>query len=125
MKEEKIIKKYNELLDRIKDAEPYKLNWGYDIYTCECGKIMITASKDVGGTPFKIRCKCGKMLRHDYTLSEDRLKQLYDDSDISDIREWIRPSLNVILRMSEPQLKYLFNGGLFFKDEIIEEFGEY
>jgi hypothetical protein len=113
MKKKEIEKKYKELINNIDNADIYDGRGTYDMYICEkCRKGIVTTYIDYGVTPFCIECPdCGKSMFHEYTLKEK-------PSGVN-IKEWVRPSLECALKMTDGQLDHLFKGGLFLKEELV------
>lgn len=112
MNEKEIEKKYKELINTINNAKIYDGRGTYDVYICDsCQHKIITTYKDLGVTPFSMRCPiCGKIMTHKSTLREKPI-------GVS-IKEWIRPTLEQAFKLNYYQLEHLFNGGLFLKEDL-------
>jgi len=112
MTQEEIKKKYKELIDTIDRAEIYDGRGTYDVYICDNpNHRVITTYMDLGVTPFCMACPiCGKTMRHEYTLKEKPIG--------CPIAEWVRPTIEQSLKLNDSELKHLFNGGLFLKEDL-------
>nr|DAF67736.1 MAG TPA: DNA-directed RNA polymerase [Caudoviricetes sp.] len=116
MEKETIKRKYDELVSSIEDAKIYDGRGEYNGYVCEnCGYITATFYKDKGVTPFVIRCGiCGKPAMHKIT---SRNTPPHTDN-ISDVKNWVRPTFDQLVKMSDATIDHVLNGGLIFEDEL-------
>ena len=112
MNKDDVTKKYNKLVSEIETLRMYDGRGEYNGYECEkCGHVTVTLYVDKGVTPFIIRCrKCGGMARHEYT---SRTPPRH-----SDVKRWVRPTLEQLLEMNIATIKHVLNGGLVFEDEL-------
>jgi len=115
MKQKEIEHKYNEMVSTIEDAQMYDGRNTVDRYTCDiCNKIIFTTYKDKGVTPFTVQCKkCGGTMYHDKT---------YEKSTVPNyvyVEDWVRPTLEQTLQMSDGMIEHVLNGGLILEDDLI------
>lgn len=103
--------RYKQLLSRRTKANMYDGRDRIDVYTCEkCGGRVLTTYRDVGVTPFVIRCaRCKSSMVHNYTY----LKDAYNGKD--KVLEWYRPSFNELVKMSDGAIEHVLCGGLILK----------
>lgn len=102
-----IKKRYEELVNGIESAKMYDGRGTIDVYICHhCGKVILTTYKDKGVTPFTIRCDCGCTMYHERTYKKERCTS--DDR----IMEWVRPTLEQLMNMSDAEIEHVLNGGL-------------
>ena len=108
MTKKQISRKYNCLLARVENMEIYDGRNTVDQYQCgKCHFRVFTTYKDKGVTPFATRCPiCGGLMQHNRTFSKDTFPE--------DIRvlNWYRPELKHLLKMNEPEIDHVLNGGL-------------
>ena len=116
MEKETIKRKYNELVASLEDAKMYDGRGEYNGYVCEkCGYITATLYKEKGVTPFIIQCeKCGKSAMHKITSRNAPPA----DPNISEVKNWVRPTLDQLMKMSQATIDHVLNGGLVFEDEL-------
>ena len=116
MEKETIKRKYNELVASLEDAKMYDGRGEYNGYVCEkCGYITATLYKEKGVTPFIIQCKkCGKAAIHKITSRNAPPA----DPNISEVKNWVRPTLDQLMKMSQATIDHVLNGGLVFEDEL-------
>jgi hypothetical protein len=74
--------------------------------------MIFTTYKDLGVTPFIIKCECGSDMKHIRTYNN-----ILKDAKIEN---WVRPSLEQAYKMNDGMLEHLFNGGLFLESELKE-----
>lgn len=108
--------KYDELVSSIENSRMYDGRGEYNGYVCEnCGYITVTLYKDKGVTPFTIRCeKCGKIATHETTSRFP----LPATPNISKVKNWVRPTFEQLIKMSEADINHVLNGGLVFEDKL-------
>lgn len=113
MKKETIKKKYDELVSSIKSRRMYDGRGEYNGYVCKnCSHITVTLYKDKGVTPFVIPCeKCGRDAVHEIT---SRYAQPAWIPCTSDVKNWVRPTFNQLMKMSQATIDHVLNGGLVF-----------
>lgn len=92
MRKPELINEYNEMLQRLKTQPMFDgRDKGVDVYVCEkCGKQFYTRYKDLGVTPFTIKCRnkeCKDLMVHKNTISE--LDAVLNKLTV---HNWIRPS---------------------------------
>ena len=116
MEKETIKRKYNELVASLEDAKMYDGRGEYNGYVCEkCGYITATLYKEKGVTPFIIQCeKFGKAAMHKITSRNAPPA----DPNISEVKKWVRPTLDQLMKMSQETIDHVLNGGLVFEDEL-------
>lgn len=116
MEKETIKRKYNELVASLEDAKMYDGRGEYNGYVCEkCGYITATLYKEKGVTPFIIQCeKCGKDAMHKITSRNAPPA----DPNISEVKNWVRPTLDQLMKMSQATIDHVLNGGLVFEEEL-------
>ncbi len=116
MEKETIKRKYNELVASLEDAKMYDGRGEYNGYVCEkCGYITATLYKDKGVTPFIIGCeKCGKAAMHKITSRNAPPAA----PNISEVKNWVRPTFDQLMKMSQATIDHVLNGGLVFEDEL-------
>lgn len=116
MEKETIKRKYNELVASLEDAKMYDGRGEYNGYVCEkCGYITATLYKEKGVTPFIIQCeKCGKLAMHKITSRNAPPA----DPNISEVKNWVRPTLDQLMKMSQATIDHVLNGGLVFEEEL-------
>lgn len=116
MEKETIKRKYNELVASLEDAKMYDGRGEYNGYVCEkCGYITATLYKEKGVTPFIIQCeKCGKAAMNKITSRNAPPA----DPNISEVKKWVRPTLDQLMNMSQATIDHVLNGGLVFEDEL-------
>ena len=80
---------------------------GVDVYVChKCGKKLYTRYKDKGVTPLCIRHKCGGIMMHEYTISEEEAKAAG-----AKVFNWVRPSWRFV-RRNPACWEHIMGGGL-------------
>lgn len=116
MEKETIKRKYNELVASLEDAKMYDGRGEYNGYVCEkCGYITATLYKEKGVTPFIIQCeKCGKAAMHKITSRNAPPAA----PNISEVKNWVRPTLDQLMKMSQATIDHVLNGGLVFEEEL-------
>lgn len=116
MEKETIKRKYNELVTSLEDAKMFDGRGEYNGYVCEkCGYITATLYKEKGVTPFIIQCeKCGKAAKHKITSRNAPPA----DPNISEVKNWVRPTLDQLMKMSQATIDHVLNGGLVFEEEL-------
>lgn len=109
--------KYDKLVAEIESAEVYDgRGKGIDVYVCEkCGKQLYTRYKDKGVTPFTIKCRyCENgTMEHDSTISEQGANIMGYE-----VHNWVRPTFEQLLQLSEGAQEHVLNGGLMLEDEL-------
>lgn len=116
MDKKEIKAKYDELVSSIEDAKMYDGRGEYNGYRCDkCGYITATLYKDKGVTPFIIQCeKCGESAVHKITSRSAPPPQ----KNISPVRNWVRPTFEQLIKMSDATIQHVLDGGLVFEDEL-------
>lgn len=117
MNTKEIIKRYEKLVSEIETMRIYDGRGEYNGYTCKkCGFVTVTLYTDKGVTPFIIRCpKCSGNAMHDITT---RNPPPHIPEKYSDVKKWVRPTLEQLLKMNPATIEYVLNGGLVFEDEL-------
>lgn len=114
---EKLRQQYDELVSGIETVKMFDgRNKGVDVHVCKkCGKRFYTKYKDKGVTPFTIKCRhCEHgTMTHDQTISE-----MVANFMGFKINNWVRPTFEQFLKLSEGAQKYVLNGGLMLEDEL-------
>lgn len=114
---EQIINEYNKLVSEIEQTRMYDGRGEYNGYTCEkCGYITTTLYKDKGVTPFIIKCpKCGGAAMHNITthIAPPCVPDRY-----SEVKNWVRPTIEQLLKMPPATIDHVLNGGLVFEEEL-------
>ena len=114
---EKLKQQYDELVSGMKTVKIFDgRNKGVDIYQCkECGFQFYTRYKDKGVTPFTVRCRnCDHgTASHDKTITEQMASFLGVK-----VHNWVRPTFEQFLKLSEGAQKHVLNGGLMLEDEL-------
>lgn len=109
--------KYDKLVAEIESAEVYDgRDKGVDIYQCkECGFQFFTRYKDKGVTPFTVRCRnCNHGTAvHDKTITEQMASFLGVK-----VHNWVRPTFEQLLQLSEGAQEHVLDGGLMLEDEL-------
>lgn len=77
----------------------------------KCNNYKVTLYKDKGVTPFIMRCKCGGDMMH--TKSSKQAPPSYVK-----VHNWVRPSLEQTMSLSESMRNHILNGGLILEDEL-------
>lgn len=123
MSEKELKQEYDALLKRLKSQPMYDgRDKGVDMYVCrKCGKIFYTRYKDLGVTPFTIRCRnkeCNGTMVHEKTI--DRLiSSLFDPSFVHD---WVRPSFEWLNEQRKKNnfgvIDHVLQGGLILEEEL-------
>ena len=108
--------KYDKLCKEFEEAKMYDGRGEYNGYLCgKCGYIVATLYKDKGVTPFVIQCpKCKGNAQHVITSMGAPPKQ----SNISKVKNWVRPTYEQYLNLSPATQEHVMNGGLVFEEEI-------
>lgn len=116
MDNKEIKAKYDELVSSIEDAKMYDGRGEYNGYRCDkCGYVTATFYKDKGVTPFIIQCdKCGGSALHKITSRSAPPPQ----KNISKVKNWVRPTFEQLIKMSDSTIQHVLDGGLVFEDEI-------
>lgn len=109
-----IIKRYNKLVEEIENMEIYDGRNTVDQYQCgKCHFRVFTTYKDKGVTPFVIGCPiCGDSMHHNRTFSKDTFTEGVR------VLKWYRPELKHLLKMNEPEIDHVLNGGLILEKSI-------
>ena len=117
MTTKQIIEQYNRLVSEIEPTQMYDGRGEYNGYTCEkCGFITVTLYKDKGVTPFIIKCpKCGGTAVHKITT---RIAPPYVPDTYSEVKNWVRPTIEQLLKMPPATIDHVLNGGLVFEEEL-------
>lgn len=120
MNKEELKQQYDELVSGIETAKMFDgRNKGVDIYQCkECGFQFYTRYKDKGVTPFTVRCRnCdhGTAI-HEKTITEQTASLLGVK-----VHNWVRPTFDQLLKLSEGAQEHVLNGGLMLEDELDNE----
>ncbi len=112
MTREQIEKKYNKLINEIKEKRMYDGRGTVDRYICDtCGYMMHTTYKDKGVTPFTMSCpKCKGTMYHKKTFKKDTVP------DWVEVKNWYRPTLEQTLNMPEGMIEHVLNGGLILEE---------
>ena len=93
MEKETIKRKYNELVASLEDAKMYDGRGEYNGYVCE---------------------KCGKLAMHKITSRNAPPAA----PNISEVKNWVRPTLDQLMKMSQATIDHVLNGGLVFEEEL-------
>lgn len=93
MEKETIKRKYNELVASLEDAKMYDGRGEYNGYVCE---------------------KCGKAAMHKITSRNAPPAA----PNISEVKNWVRPTLDQLMKMSQATIDHVLNGGLVFEEEL-------
>lgn len=117
MDKKELKKKYDKLVAEIESARMYDgRNKGVDLYQCkDCGFQFYTRYKDKGVTPFAVRCRnCdhGTAI-HEKTITEQTASLLGVK-----VHNWVRPTFEQLLKLSEGAQEHVLNGGLMLEDEL-------
>ena len=117
MRTKQIINEYNKLVSEIEQTRMYDGRGEYNGYTCEkCGYITVTLYKDKGVTPFILKCpKCGGTSVHSIT---SRNPPPYIPELYSEVKNWVRPTIEQLLKMPLATIDHVLNGGLVFEEEL-------
>ncbi len=117
MNKEELKQQYDELVSGIETAKMFDgRNKGVDIYQCkECGFQFYTRYKDKGVTPFTVRCRnCNHGTAvHDKTITEQMASFLGVK-----VHNWVRPTFEQLLKLSDGAIEHVLNGGLILEDEL-------
>lgn len=119
MDKKELKKKYDKLVAEIESAQKMfdGRGKGIDVYVCEkCGKQLYTRYKDKGVTPFTIRCRrevCNATMVHRTTISEQQAK-----NEGLVVHNWVRPTFEQLLKLSDGAIEHVLNGGLMLEDEL-------
>lgn len=118
MNKKELKKEYDKLVVEIESARMFDgRGKGVDVYVCEkCGEQFYTQYKDKGVTPFTIRCRrveCRSTMVHKLTISEEQAK-----NDRLVVHNWVRPTFEQLLKLSEGAQEHVLNGGLMLEDEL-------
>lgn len=121
MNEKQIKKRYDSLVAGIEQQRMYDgRGQGVDVYVCEkCGGLVLTRYKDKGVTPFTIRCRVcsqGTMVHKD-TVSERHAEAICLCQGTK-VKEWVRPTLDQLMKMNEGLQDHVLNGGLVLEEEV-------
>lgn len=119
MNKKQIRKRYEALVGRIEQMQVYDgRGKGVDIYECEkCGSMIFTRYKDKGVTPYFMRCrKCNGDAPHTHTISEPFAEVLCYQYGY-EIRNWVRPTLEQLMKMNEATQCHVLDGGLVLEEE--------
>lgn len=112
MSKDNIAQQYNNMVASIEDAKIYDGRGEYNLYECnKCNNYKVTLYKDKGVTPFIMRCKCGGDMMH--TQSSKQAPPSYVK-----VHNWVRPSLEQTMSLSESMRNHILNGGLILEDEL-------
>lgn len=111
MSKDNIAQQYNNMVASIEDAKIYDGRGEYNLYECnKCNNYKVTLYKDKGVTPFIMRCKCGGDMMH--TKSSKQAPPSYVK-----VHNWVRPSLEQTMSLSEGMRNHILNGGLIYRNE--------
>jgi hypothetical protein len=118
MDKKELKKKHDKLVAEIESMSGYDgRGKGVDVYVCEkCGKQFYTRYKDKGVTPFTIRCRrevCNATMVHRTTISESQAK-----NEGLVVHNWVRPTFEQLLKLSEGAQEHVLDGGLMLDDEL-------
>ena len=117
MTQRQIIEKYSKLVAEIETMRMYDGRGEYNGYECEkCGFVTVTLYQDKGVTPFIIRCsKCGGAAMHNIT---SRVAPPCVPDTYSEVKNWVRPTIEQLLKMPPATIDHILNGGLVFEEEL-------
>lgn len=117
MDKKELKKKYDKLVAEIESAQMFDgRNSGVDLYQCkDCGFQFYTRYKDKGVTPFTIRCRnCDHGTAvHEKTITE----QIASFMGVK-VHNWVRPTFEQLLRLSDGAIEHVLNGGLILENEL-------
>lgn len=122
MSEKELRKEYDALLERLKSQPMYDgRDKGVDVYVCKkCGKQFYTRYKDLGVTPFTIKCRnkeCKELMVHENTVSEweAMLNKVT-------VHNWVRPSFEWLNKQRKKDkyyvVEHVLQGGLILEEEL-------
>jgi hypothetical protein len=109
--------KYDELVAGIETTQMFDgRGRGVDVYVCdECGALFYTRYKEKGCTPFTIRCrKCDKGTSVHKVTIPDNMAEVMGVK----VHNWVRPTIDQLLKLNEGAIEHVLNGGLILEDEI-------
>lgn len=117
MDKKELKKKYDELVAEIESAQMFDgRNKGVDLYQCkDCGFQFYTRYKDKGVTPFTVRCRnCDHGTAvHEKTITEQTASFMGFK-----VHNWVRPTFEQLLKLSDGAIEHVLNGGLMLEDEL-------
>jgi hypothetical protein len=117
MNKEELKQQYDELVSGIETAKMFDgRNSGVDLYQCkDCGFQFYTRYKDKGVTSFTIRCRnCDHGTAvHEKTITE----QIASFMGVK-VHNWVRPTFEQLLKLSDGAIEHVLNGGLILEDEL-------
>ena len=124
MTEKELKSKYDALINDVNNKRLVVYDGrgkGVDVYICQkCGAHILTRYKDLGVTPFIMKCKnCGiGYAQHVQTISEEVAKRLCDRGECykGKVFEWVRPSFEWLNKQRKKDrlgvIEHVLNGGL-------------
>ena len=121
MDKKELRKKYDKLVADIEEMRIYDgRNRGVDVYYCDsCKEIKLTRYRDKGVTPFTEKCHlCGGLMVHTRTISEEEAMEICNKKGI-EVKNWIRPSFDQLLKMDAATQDHVLNGGLVIEEEML------
>ena len=107
---------YEKKCLEFEEARMYDGRGEYNGYVCEkCSYITATLYKDKGVTPFIIGCeKCGEAAMHMITSRNAPPAA----PNISEVKNWVRPTFEQFLKLSPATQEHVLNGGLVLEEEL-------
>ena len=113
--------KYDKILAEIESEEIYDgRGKGVDVYACkECENLLYTRYKDKGVKPFIICCRkdsCNGIMFKLVTITEECAER---EGFI--VHNWVRPTFEQLLQLSECAQKHVLNGGVMLEYELDSE----
>lgn len=113
---EQIVEQYHKLLEEVATHDFYKVDLTnrLNVYVCDsCRHATVTKDVDAGVTPFMHNCeKCGGTA----------ISRMYRvDPNLKHTQEWYRPTLEELLKMSPGMIDHILQGGLAFRNLIINK----
>ena len=120
MNKKQLKKRYDKLVEHVEEMKVYDgRSKGVDVYLCErCDGVTLTRYRDKGVTPFTIRCRwCNQgTMVHKTTISEENAAAICERQGIK-VKEWIRPTLEQLEKMSVGVQDHVLDGGLVLEEE--------
>lgn len=117
MEEHQLREEYNNLLERIENAQIYDgRNKGVDVYECKlCGERFFTRYKDKGVTPFTIKCRhCDHSIAtHIETMPETMANVIG-----AVVHNWVRPTFEQLKQLDDGVIEHVLEGGLVLEDDL-------
>lgn len=116
MNKKEIAKRYKELVANAENLKVYDCRGEYHGYACKnCGYITATSARDKGVTPFTIICpKCGNISTHVITTKTPPPSR----NDVSEVKYWVRPTLEQLLKMGAGNIDHVLRGGLVLEEDL-------